>query len=147
MGVENFPSAVADAGADANRKSKRARVLLAAKLQTQFGEIDCRLRDLSRKGALIECKPTPPTGSEVMFVRGSITVPARVAWSQPGRVGLEFDFMIDEHDVLVQLKRPNSQQATRFRRPGIKEGASEKERQLAAAWGVQVGINLPDEDF
>lgn len=143
MGVDNF----LNSSVETNRKSKRARVLLAAKLQTQFGEIDCRLRDLSRKGALIECKPTPSTGSEVMFVRGSIAVPARVAWSQPGRIGLEFDFMIDEHDVLVQLKRPSSQPVPRFRRPGIKESASEQERQLAAAWGVQVGINLPDGDF
>ena len=144
MGVDNFLNST---GAT-ERKGKRARVLLAAKLQTQYGEIDCRLRDLSRKGALVECKPTPATGSEVLFVRGSISVPARVAWSQPGRIGLEFDFMIDEHDVLVQLKRPGSGQSVqRFRRPGIKEGASEKERQLAAAWGVQVGINLPDEDF
>ncbi|HZG46863.1 MAG TPA: PilZ domain-containing protein [Allosphingosinicella sp.] len=144
MGVDNFLNS---SGVETNRKSKRARVLLAAKLQTQFGEIDCRLRDLSRKGALVECKPSPPTGSEVTFVRGTIQVPARVAWSQPGRIGLEFDFMIDEHDVLVQLKRPIAQQAPRFRRPGIKEGVSEKERQLAAAWGVQVGITLPDGDF
>ncbi len=144
MGVDNFLNSTTAT----NRKSKRARVLLAAKLQTQFGEIDCRLRDLSRKGALVECKPTPPTGSEVVFSRGTIAVPARVAWSQPGRIGLEFDFMIDEHDVLVQLKRPSSSQPVqRFRRPGIKESASDKERQLAAAWGVQVGINLPDEDF
>lgn len=143
MGVDNFLNSTVAT----DRRAKRARVLLAAKLHTQFGEIDCRLRDLSRKGALIECKPTPPTGSEVLFVRGPISVPARVAWSQPGRIGLEFNFMIDEHDVLVQLKRPGPQPTQRFRRPGIKEGASEKERQLAAAWGVQVGINLPDEDF
>ena len=144
MGVDNFLNSAATEG---NRKGKRARVLLAAKLQTQVGEIDCRLRDLSRKGALVECKPTPPTGTQVVFTRGTISVPARVAWSQPGRIGLEFDFMIDEHDVLVQLKRPSAQQSQRFRRPGIKEGASDKERQLAAAWGVQVGINLPDEGF
>jgi hypothetical protein len=143
MGVDNFLNSTVAT----DRRAKRARVLLAAKLQTQFGEIDCRLRDLSRKGALVECKPTPATGSEVVFVRGTIAVPARVAWSQPGRIGLEFDFLIDEHDVLVQMKRPGPQPVQRFRRPGIKETASEKERQLAAAWGVQVGINLPDEDF
>jgi hypothetical protein len=141
MGVDNFLNSTVAT----DRRAKRARVLLAAKLQTQFGEIDCRLRDLSRKGALIECKPTPPTGSEVVFIRGSMAVPARVAWSQPGRIGLEFEYMIDEHDVLVQLKPAGQQPAQRFRRPGIKEHASEQERKLAAAWGVQVGINLPDE--
>lgn len=141
MGVDNFTSTT---GAG-NRKAKRARVLLAVKLRTQYCEIDGRLRDLSRKGALVECSPAPATGSELLFQRGSLSVPARVAWSQPGRIGLEFDYMIDEQDVMVQLKPATGSAGTRFRRPGIKEQASEKERRLAAAWGVQVGINLPDD--
>ena len=48
MGVENFQNAPAGS----KRSAKRARVLLAAKLQTPLGEVDARLRDLSRKGAL-----------------------------------------------------------------------------------------------
>ncbi|HEY0115079.1 MAG TPA: PilZ domain-containing protein [Allosphingosinicella sp.] len=143
MGVDNF----FNTAVSGNRQAKRARVLLAAKLQTPHGEIEARLRDLSRKGALIECSPAPPTGSEVVFIRGPIAVPARVAWSLPGRVGLEFLYMIDENEVLVQMKRVGSAQSqNRFRRPGIKEHASDQERRLAAAWGVQVGINLPDQD-
>jgi hypothetical protein len=143
MGVDNF----LNAPVTGNRQAKRARVLLAAKLDTPHGEIDARLRDLSRKGALIECSPVPPEGTEVMFRRGPISVPARVAWAAAGRVGLEFHYMIDENEVLVQMKRSPNTSAQRFRRPGIKEGASEKERALARAWGVQVGINLPDKDL
>jgi hypothetical protein len=144
MGVDNF----FNTAVSGNRRAKRARVLLAAKLQTPAGEINARLRDLSRKGALVECSPAPATGSEVVFVRGPISVPARVAWNGPGRVGLEFHYMIDEHEVLVQMKHVGSAAAQqRFRRPGIKEGASEQERKLAAAWGVQVGINLPDHEL
>ncbi len=143
MGADNLMNS----DSAGKRKSKRARVLLSARLQTPFGEIDCRLRDLSRKGALIECSPTPSTGTEVLFIRGSIVVPARVAWSQPGRIGLEFLYMIDEADVLVQLKPNSGPNGPRFRRPGIKEHASEHERKLAAAWGVQVGINLPEDEF
>lgn len=133
--------------AASKRGAKRARVLLAAKLETPFGEIDGRLRDLSQKGALVECRPTPETGTEVLFVRGDTVVPARVAWSQPGRVGLEFKYPIDEAAVLVNLKPATAKPTQRFRRPAIREGVSEQERKLAAAWGVQVGINLPDEDF
>lgn len=129
------------------RKTKRARVLLSAKLETPYGDIDCRLRDLSAKGALVECSPSPPTGTEVRFVRAAVVVPARVAWSQAGRVGLEFHYPIDEAEVLVQLKAGPAKAGPRFRRPGIKEGLSEQDRKLAAAWGVQVGINLPDEDL
>lgn len=143
MGVDNFDHSKVTG----QRQAKRARVLLAAKLQTEAGEIDCRLRDLSRKGALIECSPTPPTGTELTFQRGKISVPARVAWSQPGRLGLEFAYAIDDAEVLVQLGPNSHKPVERFRRPGIKEGASEQERKLAAAWGVTVGINLPDGTF
>ena len=45
---------------EGKRKAKRARVLLSVKLETAFGQVDARLRDLSRKGALVECSPTPP---------------------------------------------------------------------------------------
>jgi len=141
MGVEQ----TFNADVSGKRKNKRARVLLAAKLETPHGAIDGRLRDLSRKGALVECSPVPAAGTEVRFIRGSITVPARVAWAQPGRVGLEFHYMIDEGEVLVQLKPGAAKSKERFRRPGIKEGISEQERKLAAAWGVQVGITIPED--
>lgn len=125
------------------RRSKRARVLLAARLETPNGDIECRLRDLSRKGALIECSPTPPTGTQVTFHRGSISVPARVAWSAPGRLGLEFEYMIEENDALVRLGSGKKEPVPNFSRPAFRAGLSEHERKLAAAWGVTVGINLP----
>ena len=143
MGVESF----VDAPMAGKRKAKRARVLLAAKLRTAAGEIDCRLRDLSRKGALVECAIVPPAGSEVVFHRGSTSVPARVAWAGSDRVGLEFAYMIDEHEVLVQLKRTSSDQnQPRFRRPRLfGEQMSHQEKQIARLWGASVGIAIPGE--
>jgi hypothetical protein len=140
MGVENFPTA----SAGSKRSAKRARVLLAARLKTPLGEIDARLRDLSRKGALIECAQVPPVGSEVVFIRGSIVVPARVAWAGEGRAGLEFDYMIDEHEVLVHITKRAQPKPDTFRRPGLKEGLSDDERKAALAWGIAVGLNLPE---
>jgi len=125
MGVENFQNAPAGS----KRSAKRARVLLAAKLQTPFGEVDARLRDLSRKGA---------------FVRGATVVPARVAWAGKDRVGLEFHYMIDEQEVLVHITRRAQPKPESFRRPGLKEALSEDQRKVARAWGVAVGINLPE---
>ena len=140
MGAENFVTN----STTGKRGARRARVLLAAKLKTPFGEVDCRLRDLSRKGALVECSKQPPVGSEVTFVRGPIIVPARVAWAGAGRVGLEFLFMIDEQELLVQLNRKSgSQSLERFRRPGLNEDLTEDARKLAQAWGVTVGLTLP----
>ena len=143
MGVENF----VDGPVAGKRQAKRARVLLAAKLQTANGEIDARLRDLSRKGALVECQTPPPVGTELMFTRGSTSIPARVAWTGSDRVGLEFAYMIDEHEVLVQLKRTTSDQnQPRFRRPRLfGEQMSQHEKQIARLWGASVGIAIPGE--
>jgi hypothetical protein len=142
MGAENF----VNTEVGGKRAAKRARVLLAARLKTPLGEVDARLRDLSRKGALVECAQQPEVGSEVVFIRGSTQVPARVAWASSGRIGLEFLLMIDEQEVLVQLKRRENRSGDRFRRPGLSEAMSDQERKLAAAWGVTVGLNLPDSD-
>ena len=143
MGVDNFMNSPVAGG---KRTAKRARVLLAAKLKTPHGEIECRLRDLSRKGALVEGSTLPPVGCEVVFSRGTTTVPARVAWSGKNRIGLEFHYMIDEQEVLVQLRRTTgSGGQDRFRRPGLNEGMSDQERKLAQAWGVTVGLAVPDD--
>ena len=143
MGVETF----VDVPVAGKRGAKRARVLLAAKLRVGHSEMDVRLRDLSRKGALVECQSVPQAGEEVVFSRGSISVPARVAWAGEGRVGLEFAYMIDENEVLVQLKRTTSDHnQPRFRRPRLYgEGLSAQEKQLARLWGASVGIALPGE--
>ena len=150
MGAEGF----LEAPVEGQRKAKRARVLLAVRLGTAHGEFDARLRDLSRKGALVECANVPPVGSEVMFTRGSTSVPARVAWTSGNRIGLEFAYMIDESEVLVQLGRAAAPSAapvnpyapTRFRRARLfGEDMTEQERAIARAWGRQVGIDVPGE--
>ncbi len=140
MGVENFVKPPVNA----QRQAKRARVLLAGKLQTPLGEVDARLREISRKGALVECAQVPPVGCEVVFSRGQTVVPARVAWTAAGRIGLEFHYPIDENEVLVQLKKGSAAPPTRFRRPGLNEGLTEDDLKRARAWGVAVGIAIPD---
>lgn len=146
MGAENF----VNASAGSKRSAKRARVLLSAKLKTSFGEIDARLRDLSRKGALVECLQVPPAGSEVVFVRGATEVPARVAWAANDRVGLEFDHMIDEHELLVHIGKPDKTPVAaayaQYRRSGLGQTMSAKDRKVARAWSVAVGLNLPESD-
>jgi PilZ domain len=140
MGVE-----FVDAPTAGKRMAKRARVLLAAKLRTPAGEIECRLRDLSRKGALVECGTIPAAGSEVVFQRGATCVPARVAWAGSDRVGLEFAYMIDENEVLVQLKRTSTDQSQpRFRRPRLfGEDMTDQEKNMARLWAQSVGLNVP----
>ena len=146
MGAENF----VNASAGSKRSAKRARVLLSAKLRTPFGEVDARLRDLSRKGALVECLQIPPVGSEVVFVRGATVVPARVAWAAADRVGLEFEHMIDEHELLVHIGKPDNAPPppayAQYRRAGLGQSMSAEDRKVAQAWSVAVGLNLPESD-
>lgn len=139
MGVESFQGV----GSTGQRSAKRNRVLLSAKLRTATGEVDARLRDLSRKGALVECGAPIKVGDEVIFARGATVVPARIAWAGGNRVGLEFLRMIDESELLVQLgPSGSSAPQQRFRRPALHEDLSEQERRLARLWGVSVGINI-----
>jgi hypothetical protein len=144
MGAENFQNAAAG-----NRAAKRARVLLAAKLQTSFGEVEARLRDLSRKGALLECPQSPNVGSTVVFIRGETVVNARVAWTSGKRVGIEFDHMIDEHELLIHIGKPPKASAPApfpqsYRRPGIGR-MSVEDRKVAQAWSIAVGLTLPED--
>lgn len=146
MGVHQVP----EAEADSKRKVKRARVLLAAKIQTAKGEMSVRLRDLSQKGALIECDSPPPVNSEVVFSRSQTVVQARVAWSAGGKAGLQFHEPIDESEVLVHVARPTvtkpAEPESRFRRPPVAiANISARDRKLAQMWGVQVGITVPND--
>jgi hypothetical protein len=142
MGVENF----GNTSAGSKRSARRARVLLAARLETDTGEIEARLRDLSQKGALVECRQVPPVGSEVVFVRGSTRVPARVAWAGTDRIGLEFHHEIDEHEVFVQLGKRPPPKPVSFRRPLVSRKVSPDDLRTAQAWGATVGLTLPDSD-
>jgi PilZ domain len=142
MGVENW----VDAPAAGKRTTKRNRVLLSARLRAGYAEYEVRLRDLSQRGALVEGERVPEAGTEVVFSRGSISVPARVAWSAAARAGLEFAYTIDESEVLVQLRKTaGDQNQPRFRRPGLGEGMSARDKKLAQLWGVSVGIAVPGE--
>jgi hypothetical protein len=98
------------------RQSKRSLVLLAAKLRTNDGIIEVRLRNLSRTGALLEAAVMPSVGAEVTFERGRTVVPARIAWVAQGRMGLQFLNAIEESEVLIHVGRPEKAAAPKPRR-------------------------------
>jgi hypothetical protein len=81
------------------RGNKRRRTIIPAKLLSAGGELDVRLRDLSRSGALGEADRPPVEQSQVVLVFGSAVVPAIVAWVLGKRFGLEFDTLL-RHDEL-----------------------------------------------
>lgn len=142
MGVEPFETV--EAG---KRASKRARVLLAAKLHTPAGISEARLRDLSRHGALIESPAIVKPGAKVTFERGASSVPATVAWASGIRIGLEFEHPIDESELLIHVGKAKPAVApVSYGRSGIMGGMSAKDQRMARAWSVAVGLNLPEKD-
>ncbi|HET9428650.1 MAG TPA: PilZ domain-containing protein [Allosphingosinicella sp.] len=144
MGVENFVNSTVGVG---NRSTKRARVLLTAKIVTPSEEIDARVRDLSRKGTLLECGEEFEVGTEVTFKRGSTVVPARVAWTGGGRVGLEFLSMIEEEALFVRLKPTADADSKSLPGNQIYEKLSQRDLKRAEAWGATVGLEISSRSF
>ena len=81
------------------RGKKRTRLVAPAILLAAGGELEARIRDLSRSGALAEAAPPPAAQSQIVLVLGGLVVPAIVAWVVGRRFGLEFDTLIGEEDV------------------------------------------------
>ena len=73
------------------RKPKRSRVSLSAEIDSGAGPVPAHVRDISRSGALIEADSPPEEGTIVRLNCGSTTVDGRVAWSERGWFGLEFE--------------------------------------------------------
>lgn len=141
MDTEDFPTGTVAV----KRGAKRNKVLLAAKLRTASGEVDARLRDLSSKGALVECSHPLRVDEQVVFARGATVVPARVAWTSDGRVGLEFLDRIDETEVLVQLGRPRKPRAKQIFRDPAPQDKEPADTERARAWSAAVGLSVPGE--
>lgn len=146
MGVEPFETVESDEAG--KRASKRARVLLAAKLHTPAGSFEARLRDLSRHGALIESPAIVRPGMKVTFERGATSVPATIAWATGIRIGLEFEHPIDENELLIHIGRakPAAPSPASYSRGGIARGMTAQDRRMAQAWSVAVGLNLPEKE-
>lgn len=81
------------------RGKKRIRTVTPARLLTAMGELDIRLRDLSRAGALGEAPRPPVRGSSGVVLFGDCAVPALVAWVAGRRFGLEFEQLIGEDQL------------------------------------------------
>jgi hypothetical protein len=78
------------------RQEKRSRVFLTVLLHGPTGSIELKVTDWSPHGACGSCAYPPPPGAAIELVRGDVAVPARVAWSANGKIGIEFAEAVDE---------------------------------------------------
>jgi hypothetical protein len=92
------------------RANPRSNMFLAALLRGADFSAPVKIRNMSAAGALVEAPAVPQRGAEVQLIRGSLAVPAIVAWSTPGRCGLHFASLVCVRDWLAPVSNSAQQQ-------------------------------------
>lgn len=98
-------SQMKDAGDPDARARKRIHVFLPAAIESDDGEHQVKLRNLSQGGAQIETEALLESGESLLFKRGLFTLFATVIWTAGNRAGLRFDTEIDEGNLFVLTRR------------------------------------------
>ena len=120
-----------------NRQSRRAPVMLTAKLDVAGETQQVILRNLSTGGALVEGELLPAAGSIILFMRNDLTVQARVAWVEGKYAGIAFDYPLERAELLRQVPQPREKFEARFRRPGFAcRPLSEADRRMLQLWST-----------
>lgn len=129
-----------------NRRQRRSNVLMAAALELSGASLAVKLRNLSADGALVEADKLPVEGSEVLFRRNELAMPARVVWVRGGRAGISFKDELPPETLLRHVPTPRPRVSPEFRRPGLQgKPLSTSERRLGAEWALRPGFDLAGE--
>lgn len=73
-----------------NRGQSRSSVFAAAVVRAGVEQAPVKVRNMSPNGAMVESPLTPPQGTIVSLMRGSLSARGTVAWSSDHRFGLHF---------------------------------------------------------
>ena len=88
---EPHEQAKASASSDENREDRRHPLIWSGKLHYDFATTPVRLRDISSKGALVECQSLLPVGAEPLLDLGEAgEVFGTVTWAVGDHMGLKF---------------------------------------------------------
>lgn len=106
---------------EADRRSRRAPVLLAASLEFSRCQRSVKVRNISESGALVEGDHLPIEGSTGTFSRQELSVDFTVVWVQGRYAGIAFVRPLDPEEVLrhVPQTKPQERYAPVFKRPGL----------------------------
>jgi hypothetical protein len=90
------------------RRHGRAAVLLRAKIASAKGEVRGFVRNLSQTGAMMDAHHGLAADMMVTLACAEMEIPARVAWTEQRRLGLEFSKPLDETAVatMVASRKP-----------------------------------------
>lgn len=108
---------------------------MQASLELSGTSIPVKLRNLSSDGALIEADKLPVEGAAVMFRRGDLIIPGRIAWTRTRHAGVSFTRKLDPDQVLRHVPQPRPRVAASYRRPGFKsQSLTEQELRFGEMW-------------
>lgn len=99
------------------RTPKRSRVFVSAEVDWGAGPVPSHVRDISRSGALVEAEAAPAAGTILRLKCGATTVDGRVAWSERGWFGVEFETpllaseVVDPAGAKLAVSAPRSYRA------------------------------------
>lgn len=129
-----------------NRKTRRSNVLMAASLELSGMALPVKLRNLSAEGALVEGDKLPVEGASILFRKGELSVPARVAWVKGKSAGVSFTVKLQPEQVLRHVPKPRPHVKPDFRRPGLKSlPLSEHERRFGEQWVASSPYSSPGD--
>ena len=117
-----------------NRKSRRSNVLMAARLELSGTSLSVKLRNLCADGALVEGDKLPVEGASIVFRKGDLSIPGKVAWVKTRHAGISFAHKLAPEQVLRHVPTPRARVKPDFRRPGLKSSTREEERRYGEQW-------------
>jgi hypothetical protein len=117
-----------------NRKNRRSNVLMSASLELSGTSVPVKLRNLSAEGALVEGEKLPVEGASVLFRKGDISMPGRVAWVNDRQAGVNFAQKLNPEQLLRHVPTPRPRVTRDFKRTGLKGTLTAEERRFGEAW-------------
>ncbi len=117
-----------------NRKNRRSNVLMSASLELSGTSVPVKLRNLSAEGALVEGESLPVEGASVLFRKGDLSIPGRVAWVNGRQAGVNFARNLNPEQLLRHIPTPRPRVKPDFRRPGLKSKLTEEDRCFGDTW-------------
>ena len=118
-----------------NRKNRRSHVFLKAELELGGRTVEVKLRNLSADGALIEGDDLPVEGSQLLFRKGDLKIPGRVAWLRDHRAGVSFAQKLAPEQLMRHIPTPKPKSLPKSNRPAVRsKDMSLEERRYVENW-------------
>jgi hypothetical protein len=125
-----------------NRQSRRSPVLLTATIEVGGAPVSVTLRNLSATGALVEGKRLPLVGSNTVFERKELRVPAKIVWVHGRFAGVAFAHELEREEVLRSVPAPKRRAELDFRRPGLAcQPLTDAEREMLERWTTRSAVS------